>query len=188
MSGVASAVAIGGTSREHKRHAADFYPTPPECTEALMRAFPVFWVGKTLWEPACGDGAISRVLERENVVVSTDLHGRGYGTGGTDFLAASLPRGIDGIVTNPPFDIAEAFITRACSFGVPVAMLLKSSYWHAKSRVNLLRQTGPFAICALTWRPKFCPDRGAAPTMDFIWTVWAGQPQTHTYFTLLERP
>lgn len=188
MSGVASAVVLGGASREHKRHAADFYPTPPECTEALVRTFPTLWQGKKLWEPACGDGAISEVLARHGTVVSTDLHERGYGVGGVDFLRAALPAGVEGIVTNPPFDIAEDFIAHACSLGVPVAMLLKATYWHAKSRIKLLQRTGPYAICPLTWRPKFCPDRGAAPTMDFMWTIWGAEPQAHTYYTLLEKP
>jgi len=35
-----------------------------------------------IWEPACGDGAISRVLEAAGYqVISTDLIDRGYGQG-----------------------------------------------------------------------------------------------------------
>jgi len=42
-----SATMIGGASPEHKRHASDFYATPPECTVALMEAFGHMLVGPT---------------------------------------------------------------------------------------------------------------------------------------------
>jgi len=61
-----------------------FYPTPPEGTRALLR---VEKFEGTIWEPACGDGAISRELEAVgHTVLSTDLIDRGYGTAGVDFL------------------------------------------------------------------------------------------------------
>src|SRR5215472_18606376 len=53
----------------------DFYPTPPEGTWALLSA--IRFAG-TIWEPACGDGSISRVLEAAgHKVTSTDLVDRG---------------------------------------------------------------------------------------------------------------
>ena len=53
----------------------DFYATPPECTEALINALPDMFTNKIIWEPACGNGAISGVfLRRGFSVQSTDLH------------------------------------------------------------------------------------------------------------------
>jgi len=43
-----------------KRAAYEFYPTPPEATRALLS---VECFEGDIWEPACGDGAISKVLE-----------------------------------------------------------------------------------------------------------------------------
>src|SRR3546814_8432653 len=58
----------------------DFYPSPRSATLALLS---VERFEGTIWEPACGNGAISRVLEEQgHEVVSTDLIDRGYGTGG----------------------------------------------------------------------------------------------------------
>ena len=55
-----------------------------------------------IWEPACGDGAMSRILEAAgHTVISTDLVDRGYGRGGHDFLADHETMA-DHIVTNPP--------------------------------------------------------------------------------------
>lgn len=43
-----------------KRAAYEFYPTPPEATRALLS---VESFDGAIWEPACGDGAISEVLK-----------------------------------------------------------------------------------------------------------------------------
>lgn len=58
------------------RQADDFYSTPRSAIEQLLgvEAFE-----GSIWEPACGDGAISRVLqERGHAVISTDLVDRGW--------------------------------------------------------------------------------------------------------------
>ncbi len=62
----------------------EFYPTPPEATRALLS---VENFDGDIWEPACGDGAISRELTAAGYnVTSTDLIDRGFGTGGQNFL------------------------------------------------------------------------------------------------------
>lgn len=183
---LASSVLIGGASPVHGRNAADFYPTPPECTQALCNA----WLAapQLVWEPACGDGAICRVLEgNRHVVFGTDLHDRGYGTGGLDFLTGPA-LDCDCIITNPPFNLAEKFIRRARTFNAPFAMLLKATFWHAASRQALFHETGPSNVFAMTWRPNFAPDRGAAPTMDMIWTTWASEPRDLCAYKLLAKP
>src|SRR5438874_9423105 len=85
------------------REKDDFYPTPAPATVALL-AKEQF--GPSIWEPACGDGAISKVLEANgHNVVSTDLFNRGYGEARIDFLMEQqllAPQ----IVTNPPFKMA----------------------------------------------------------------------------------
>lgn len=83
-----------------KRAAYEFYPTPPEATRALLS---VEQFDGSIWEPACGDGAISKVLtEAGYQVVSTDLIDRGYGAGGHDFLKSTTPLAKN-IITNPPY-------------------------------------------------------------------------------------
>ncbi len=170
---ISSANIIGANSA-FGRNEADFYPTPPECTLALLEHWPA---PKRIWEPACGDGAISRVLrEAGRDVVSSDLHDRGYGDWTGDFLNDPPKARFDAIVTNPPFNVAEPFIRTAASFAVPFAMLLKSTYWHAATRTKLFEETRPEMVIAMTWRPSFDLRRGTSPTMDVIWTVWGAQP------------
>jgi hypothetical protein len=87
----------------------DFYPTPPEVTRALLSVEK--FEGQIL-EPACGDGAMSRVLEDAGYsVTSADLVDRGYGNGARDFLMEQEK--VENIVTNPPFKLVEAFIYQA---------------------------------------------------------------------------
>ncbi|MCY1166572.1 hypothetical protein D9M73_65140 [compost metagenome] len=179
-----AALANGGAS--DKRRALDFYPTPPEATQALLG----FWCLPpcVIWEPACGDGAMSKVLEQRGYrVVSTDLRETGFGQGGIDFLAAA-PRECDAIVTNPPFNLSEAFIRRALSVTPCVAMLLKSQYWHAAKRFQLFDDCPPSFILPLTWRPDFMNgERGGAPTMDVLWSVWT-PGGNQTIYRPLPRP
>ena len=174
---------IGGASNQYGRNAADFYATPPECTIALLDNFDWLFSGSRIWEPACGDGAISKVLEgRGYEVISTDLYYRGYGDSGMNFLNADCNCG--GIITNPPFNLASEFIERSAAKNVPFAMLTKATFWHAKKREQLFRSTKPMAIIAMTWRPSMSPERGKSPTMDFIWTVWGSAPSKKTEYIL----
>lgn len=113
--------------RFYKRAAHDFYPTPPEGTRALLSV--ERFVGP-IWEPACGDGAISKVLLSHGCsVVSTDLIYRGFGTGGINFLTQTETRARN-IITNPPYGsgLADAFVRHALRLVAPrngsVAMLL----------------------------------------------------------------
>lgn len=178
------ASAITASLKKHKRKAADFYPTPFDVTEALMR-FLAFEDKQYIWEPACGDGAISRVLKAHgHEVYSTDLRkDSGYGQeGGLDFLAfdpapeTGIPISAvynDWIITNPPFKVADGFIKKALSITPNVALLLKATYWHAKRREPLFREHPPAWVLPLTWRPAFLEaERGKSPLMEVSWFVW----------------
>src|SRR5579859_3405497 len=83
-----------------QREKDDFYPTPPEGTQALLR---VEKFDGPIWEPACGEGAISIVLSGAGYeVINTDLVNRGYGVPRVDFLMETKSLAPN-IVTNPPF-------------------------------------------------------------------------------------
>jgi hypothetical protein len=166
-----SSTIIGGAGAE-KRRELDFYPTPAECTHALMKYLNLNIEEHIIWEPACGTGEMSEVLKRyASEVISTDLRYTGYGEGGVEYLTTTK-RPCTAIITNPPFNLADKFILRAVNEANVVAMLLKSQYWHAKKRLNLFTLYKPSAILPLTWRPDFTKGGEGSPTMDMIWTVW----------------
>jgi hypothetical protein len=158
-------------SGKDKRRSLDFYPTPKECTIALMDFFKLQKM--KIWEPACGTGEISRILESYgHYVISTDLRHTGYGEGGIDYLTANELT-VDAIITNPPFNISHLFIQRALKEAGFVAMILKSQYWHAKIRLPIFNSNKPAYILPMTWRPDFAMGTmGNNPTMDAMWCVW----------------
>ena len=163
-----------------KRHANDFYPTPTECTIALLRTGLIPY-GAKVWEPACGEGHIVMVMEKHG----RPCHGTDIQTG-TDFLTAEFPLGADWIVTNPPFSLADQFIEKAASFCVPFALLLKAHYWNSKKRKCLFDNFTPNYIFPLTWRPDFTGKGGAM--IDMCWNVWLGTQDHRCIYIPLEKP
>ena len=116
--------ASGG--KDPGRQAQDFYRTPEASTRALLR---VEALPRRVWEPACGDGAISRVLEAAgHGVLSTDRVERGYGEAGRDFLMERVPTD-RAILTNPPFALADPFALHALRLGAPMVCLFMRLAW-----------------------------------------------------------
>lgn len=172
---------IAGGNTAYKRSAADFYPTPPEATTALLD-FLKLPATTTIWEPACGENHMVRVMQDAGYnVISTDLEM------GVDFLNANCEE-CDWIITNPPFSLADQFVRRCIQHKKPFALLLKSQYWHAKKRLELFRLYPPSFVCPLTWRPDFMfKQRGkGSPLMDVMWVIWGGIHDTR--YVPLERP
>ena len=164
----------------------DFYPTPAECTLGLLHAEEQN-IPTDVWEPCCGDGAIARILIRHGrQVTATDLIDRGYGTGGKDFLLAAN-RAAPAIITNPPFKLAAAIIHKALLLDVRyMALLLKSSFWHAAARAELFDAWQPARIHAMTWRPDFFSL--GRPTMECMWCVWDRAAAPGTQYLLMNHP
>ena len=94
------------TKRSADLNGPDFYPTPRWATFALIDNEKF---SGDIWECACGDGTMSKVLEETGcAVLSSDLYDRGYGEVGLDFLTST--RYADNIITNPPYNCAEGFV------------------------------------------------------------------------------
>ncbi len=187
MVGVPATSIIGG-GPVRKRKPADFYATPTACTVALisvegaaLRRF------SPVWEPACGDGAICRPLRHFDVeTIARDLHARGYGQSGVDFLETKV-RESAALVTNPPFSLAAEFIRHAWLLDIEyMALLLKATFWHAARRWRLFQTWPPSIIYPLLWRPDF--DGRGAPTMDLCWVVWKPQSDGSTLYQPIPRP
>ena len=119
----------GGFKPTIKRFAdlsgSDFFPTPPWATFALIENEK--FEGE-IWECACGDGTMSRVLEKTGQhVCSTDLYDRGFGESKVDFLTTR--RGADNIVTNPPLGASSSFFFSAAQYSASDGSLSKSGLY-----------------------------------------------------------
>lgn len=157
----------------------DLYETPPVAVEALLR---VETLPARLWEPACGPGAIVRVLRAAgHSVLATDLVDYAsphQDNAGWDFLMErSLPLGIGAIVTNPPFKNVEPFVAKALDLCPRVVMLLRLAFLESErrrpildsgqlARVHVFRKRLPMMHRA-GWE-----GRHANSGMAFAWFVW----------------
>jgi hypothetical protein len=173
-----TAQSIVGTSPG--RPATDFYPTPPEVTDALLRveSFPE-WI----LEPACGNGAISRILkDNGHYVISSDLHNYGWDDAdyGIDFLGvagvAGIARDDFAIVTNPPFSLVYEFIEKAVSLRPQkIAFLAKLSLLEGQKRSRLLESTPLKNVWVFRRRIQMTRN-GEEPRgggmIAFAWFVW----------------
>jgi len=192
-----------------KRRALDFYPTPMPVTIALMdflqdnNIIPHHKHGnKTIWEPACGNGKMVDILKAyhhkvlasdiaEECIIDDELYPAGNSS--TDFLDDKVDYSpVDAIITNPPFNKSVLFIEKAIRIAPVVAMLLKSQYWHSKSRYNLFMKHPPAYVLPLTWRPDFLEherkkgEKKGAPTMEVAWSVWIRGQENTIYKPLLK--
>ena len=139
-----------GSNGRKPRAAHDFYSTSPNVVEALVSTGELhtqprfFGTSKPapIWEPACGQGHIVKVLNRHgHPVTASDIADRGFlpAKTGVDFL---LERDLLApvIVTNPPFSLAADFARHAFELGCSkLVMLLKMSFLEARCRVDLVR-------------------------------------------------
>lgn len=184
------AVMLGGAyTTQRERNQDDYYPTPHIATEALLRK----WTPEgNIWEPCAGSGDITDVVKKhkpDDFVYQTDINPRRDDILKQDFLKTTEPpENIDTIITNPPFKLAEAFIRHGFEIGIKrQAVLLKSTFFHAKSRIDLFYDIRPKLLLPMTFRVDFMGL--GRPTMDTMWVIWDDIANTkHTEYDLLPRP
>lgn len=154
--------------RHDATDALDDFPTPPWGTRALIeRVFPKLGLyaapgtlkGARVWEPAAGRGIMAEVLREYGCDVhATDVHrypdtrgridaiGSFVGDGGLmldtirppNFKHSARGAGIDFVITNPPFRLAQAFALRAIREAEVVALLCRSNWAEGAERYREL--------------------------------------------------
>lgn len=151
----------------------DFFPTPAWATYALIDNEKF---SGTIWECACGDGAMSRVLEKTGCrVLSSDLHNRGFGEIGIDFLKSN--RQADNIVTNPPYNSAEGFVAAGVKNSKrKFALLLRLAFLEGANRARtIFSHAPPSRVWVFSERITFYPAgaiRKGTGTTAYAWFVW----------------
>lgn len=191
--------AIGTDTATNAERGNNLYQTPPEAMRTLLN-FCRFT--ETVWEPACGKGAISRMLEDAGYSVElSDLVD--YGTAdrhgelqrAEDFLATA-PRGDDpnrpDIVTNPPYGGSlNAFVAHALKAHRPrrMALLLNLNFlcgFDDPDRCFAMDECPPATIYVFTRRLPMMHRDGwdgneASSRMNTAWFVWELDEATGTY-------
>jgi hypothetical protein len=164
-----AAVRTGLSAREKD----DFYATPAKCTRALLN---VEAFDGAVWEPACGDGAISKALPGE--VISTDLVDRGFGISRRDFLMEQELLAPN-VITNPPFKLADEFVLHALHLGArKVAIFMRLAWLEGRARHERLWKPHPpvrvWTFCGrqTLWRGDDPNAKETGGAIAFGWFVW----------------
>lgn len=134
------ALSLVTQSKAHtlEKRGHDLYETPEVATRALIKYEPL---PHRIWEPACGRGAIARVLcGAGHFVHATDLIDYGeVGTGGCDFFAYSeAPTGLECIVTNPPYKLATEFVAHGLKLCPLVIVLCRLAFIEGVKRQSIM--------------------------------------------------
>lgn len=116
----------------------DYYATDPIAIDLLIDTG--IEIDKKIWEPACGEGHLSKRLKEYGYdVYSTDLVDRGYCDDILDFLKTDKKWDGD-IVTNPPYKYALEFVQKSLDVvdeGHRVIMFLKLLFLESTARRKL---------------------------------------------------
>lgn len=174
--------------RTEDKQSLDDFPTPLWATRALIEHV----VGGqsaaelTCLEPACGRGHMAVALgEYFSEVKAHDIFDYGFGTV-SDFQKAKHPdNSFDWVITNPPFRLAEEFITRSLSIArVGVAMLVRTVFIESVGRYErLFKPIPPVKFAQFTERVPMVKgrvDKKASTATGYGWIVWEKAAQSST--------
>ena len=165
------------------RRADDFYPTgQPEAIRALL-AYDgaVIKACGSVWEPACGDGAMVREIRGAGLVcVASDLVDRGCPDSSVaDYFGCDAARG-GAVITNPPYHLINARDGKGAwlrhSLALPgwryLALLLSWDWPAARANgLGALLDANPFSYCYLMrWKLDFTG--AGSPPQRNAWFVW----------------
>jgi hypothetical protein len=134
-----------------------------------------------IWEPACGPGAIVKVLrETKRTVIASDLvdYGCPLSYSKHDFLMEQkAPFNCQCIVTNPPFKLANQFVAHALALVPKVVMLLRLAFMESETRTPILDNGHLARVYVFRKRLPMMHRAGwegrkANSGMAFAWFVW----------------
>lgn len=184
-------VMLGASNHSDKeRQNNDYYATDPKALEIFLKKIKEddIKLHNSIWECACGEGHLSKVLEREGYNVwSTDLIDRGYGKGNTDFLEGIFDEWHGDILTNPPYKYAKEFVEKALDItrnGAYTIMFLKIQFLEGQARKEMFKKYPPKYIYVNSAR-QLCAMNGEfekykATALCYCWFIWekgfSGEP------------
>jgi hypothetical protein len=164
-------------AEEREKH--DYYATEPKAVQLLLK---LETFHQNVWECACGEGHLSKVLIKAgHNVRSTDLIDRNYATEIMDFIAIDNIEAWNGdIITNPPYKYAEQFVEKALSIiptGRKVAMFMGIQFVEGKKRKQFLK-TYPIKTVYVSSSRLNCAKNGDFVKYNtnsarcYAWFIW----------------
>jgi len=169
--------------RSEPHNSLDDFPTPPWATRALCELLIaqgyILRTSKAR-EPAANRGhMVLPLTEYFGAVEASDIHDYGAGFPQSDYLFGPDQDPTDWTITNPPFRLAEQFISRALRTSTKgVAVIVRSAFLEGVGRNDrLFSVTPPTDILQFTERVVMhkgkLSAKGSTAT-SYCWLVWQG--------------
>jgi hypothetical protein len=160
----------------HAERGFHLYETPPVAVEALLA---IEKLPRVVWEPAAGRGAIVNVLRRAgHEVVASDIADYGFPLDFTaDFpTVTEAPAGVEAVITNPPYTIAELFVAHALTLVPTAIMILRLGFLESERRTDILERCGLARVHVFRRRLPMMHRAGwagprASSAIPFAWFV-----------------
>ena len=178
---------LAGGNTESGRGENDYYATNHKAVAMLLSNYT--FNAATILEPCVGGGhianAINNFFANQRVITGLDLIDRGYpNTIVQDFLTWKTDKKFEGIITNPPFSLAQEFIEKGMELLTDdgqMAMFLKIQFLEGAKRKEFFEKYPPKYIYVFrnrmaTWNNgnEVDPNTGKrwATTMCHAWFIW----------------
>lgn len=166
--------------RSESPDSPDDFPTPPWATRGLLEHVldAKSLASMSCLEPACGAGHMAKVLKEYFAEVRyADAYHYGYGPI-QDFLTFPYEtNGVDWVITNPPFRLAEEFVLRALKIArTGVAILARTVFLESSGRYReIFRVSPPTTFAQFVERVPMVKgrlDMRATTATGYAWFVW----------------
>lgn len=147
--------------KKAERKPMDVYETPEWAVEALFKLVPINPKLKYM-EPCRASGRIYGQLPL----------GSAWGEirEGVDYLTTQY-NPADVIVTNPPYSLAQEFVTKALGEADAVVMLLRLGFLESMRRYEWWKDNPLDHLVVLSKRPSFTED-GKTDGAGYGWLIW----------------
>lgn len=148
--------------KKGERRDYDVYETPEWAVQALLDVIPInpSW---TYLEPCRASGRFYNHMPL----------GSAWGEirEGVDYLNTDYPNHVDCIITNPPYSLAQEFVTKALEDADVVIMLLRLGFLESMKRWEWWQENPITSLMVLSQRPSFTED-GKTDGSGYAYFVW----------------
>lgn len=191
---------MSSTNRGSERNMSDYYVTPLQPIKDFLRAWIIdenlSLIGKRFLDPCAGGDknhvmsyveAIRDVIHTENIF-TIDIREDSRAMVKGDYLLTQINSKPDIIISNPPFSLAEEFITKALQDikeGGYVIMLLRLNFLESSKRKQFFENNMPQRIYVYHKRMSFT-DNGKTDSVAYMHAIWnKGQQLSETKLKII---
>lgn len=180
---------------EHKRHERDFYETPSELVQWMVKEYVDRHEDEVVLEPGCGSSPFLRCIRDtldysdqpwEPKLIGVDIEPQDSDTTDievitADFLDFEPHEQPDLIIGNPPYkgDITERFVEKAFEIAADygtIVFLSHLGFLGSKRRQSFFEKYPPYMVTVLSPRPRFIKGSKSPMLYDSAIFEWHKNP------------